>query len=66
VRLNTAKQLLAGTNHSVTRIAEMAGFSSPTYFCRLFRRVFQTTPAGYRAARAGNPSAELERSRKSG
>lgn len=64
-RLNTAKRLLAGTNHSVTQIARMAGFSAPTVFCRSFRAVFGISPMAYRTAHAGNPNRGLRGAIKS-
>lgn len=43
-----AKNLLATTNISVEQIATVCGFDDLTYFYRLFKRFFQTTPMLYR------------------
>lgn len=53
IRLSTAKRLLIDTNHSVTRIARMAGFSSPQVFCRVFRQATSQTAAAYRSIHGG-------------
>lgn len=52
-RFNIAKRLLIETNHSVTRIAAMAGFSSPQVFCRVFRQTFSQSAIAYRSAHGG-------------
>jgi AraC-like DNA-binding protein len=48
LRLARAKQLLASTGLGIARVAEMSGFGSAPYFCRVFRAATGTTPAGYR------------------
>ncbi len=50
LRLERAKQLLARTEHDVTRIASLCGFNSPQYFCRAFRRAVGRSPLAYRAS----------------
>lgn len=53
-RLSAAARSLAETDDAVGRIAEDAGFESPSYFCRLFRRKYGVSPSRYRmSARAG-------------
>lgn len=59
VRLNVAKNLLTGTNQSVAKIGEKAGFASPSVFCRLFRKEFGLSPSAYRSKHAGNPGGNL-------
>jgi AraC-like DNA-binding protein len=49
LRLDHAKKLLADTSLTVMRVAELAGFQSPQYFCRAFREVIGVTPLAYRA-----------------
>jgi two-component system response regulator YesN len=49
LRLERAKRLLIDTDLSVTRVAELSGYASVTYFCRVFRRELQISPLGYRA-----------------
>jgi AraC-like DNA-binding protein len=48
LRLERAKQALAGTSLSVERVAQLAGFQSRTYFQQLFRESTGTTPIEYR------------------
>lgn len=48
VRIGLIKQLLTSTDHKIKRIAAMAGFESPAYLCRLFKRVTGVTPQQYR------------------
>jgi AraC-like DNA-binding protein len=48
LRLDRAKHLLSGTDLSVARVAERAGYTSPQYFCRAFRQATGKTPASYR------------------
>jgi AraC-like DNA-binding protein len=51
LRLERAKHLLSGTDLSAKRIAELAGFRTPQYLCRVFRRVRRESPLEYREAR---------------
>jgi AraC-like DNA-binding protein len=48
LRVDRAKQLLAGTELDVMRVAELSGFNSAPYFCRVFRRATGTTPLAFR------------------
>jgi LacI family transcriptional regulator len=48
IRLERAKRLLLETDHSITRVAEAAGFNSPSYLAQVFRRHVGQTPARYR------------------
>jgi len=48
LRLERAKQLLSGTDLTVTRVAELSGYGSAQYFCRVFRRVAGVTPVAFR------------------
>lgn len=47
-RVMRAKELLAGTDESVARIAELCGFEASPHFYRTFRKITGTTPARYR------------------
>jgi transcriptional regulator GlxA family with amidase domain len=49
-RVRRAQFLLEHTDHTVERIADQAGFGSPTAFRERFKRVTGTTPQGYRSA----------------
>ena len=50
--------MLENTDHTLSQIAHMLGFSSPSYFSQSFRRITKQSPMEYRkksrAARAAN------------
>ena len=61
-RIRESCFLLEGTNHSLSQIAQMLGFSSPSYFSQSFRRMQGMNPMEYRKrcraaqqAQAGQP-----------
>ena len=54
-RVRRAQYLLENTGHGVERIAQQAGFGSPTAFRERFRRVAGVAPQAYRAAFRGEP-----------
>jgi AraC family transcriptional regulator, carnitine catabolism transcriptional activator len=45
IRMTKAHQLLQQTELSVTEVAFACGFSSPEYFCRLYRGMFDCSPS---------------------
>ena len=47
LRINCAKQLISLGQHSIADAAEMAGFSSTTYFCSEFKKVTGYTSLQY-------------------
>lgn len=47
-RLRLAQRLLIASARSVGEVAKLAGFASPYYFSRAFRRHFKTTPTAFR------------------
>ena len=49
-RVRRAQFLLENTDHTIDRIADLAGFGSPTAFRERFKRVAGTSPQSYRAA----------------
>jgi transcriptional regulator GlxA family with amidase domain len=49
-RVRRAQYLLENTGHGIDRIAEQAGFGSPTAFRERFRRVAGVAPQAYRAS----------------
>jgi AraC-like DNA-binding protein len=51
LRLERAKQMLARTSLSTTRIAQLVGFASSQYFHRVFRSHEGLTPLAYRRLR---------------
>jgi AraC-like DNA-binding protein len=48
VRLQHTLSLLKRQEHSVNQIMEMVGFTNQSYFFRLFKKKFGTTPKEYR------------------
>jgi YesN/AraC family two-component response regulator len=51
VRVCKAEKLLAKTQRSILEISEAVGFSSVSYFNRIFKRHRGCSPRGYRSAR---------------
>ncbi|MFB9329894.1 response regulator [Paenibacillus aurantiacus] len=51
LRMQKAKELLAGTNMKVYEISEQAGFDNVKHFTRVFREMEGVTPLEYRAVR---------------
>lgn len=49
-RIHESCYLLSGTDHSLSQIAHMLGFSSPSYFSQSFRKLEGTNPMEYRKA----------------
>ena len=47
-RISESKQLLSDTDHSLSQIAHMLGFSSPSYFSQSFRKLEGISPMEYR------------------
>ncbi len=48
LRLNKAKEMLLNTKKSIKEISETCGFSSPNYFCLIFKRKEHISPGNYR------------------
>ncbi|MCI9079466.1 MAG: AraC family transcriptional regulator [Lachnospiraceae bacterium] len=48
VRIENAKKLLAGTDAGMELVAQQSGFSSSSYFIRVFRETSGITPGQYR------------------
>ena len=55
LRVHSAIEELKQTNHSILEIAANSGFSSPTYFNRVFKSIIGCTPSTYRRACTENP-----------
>ncbi len=51
-RVRLAAQMLTETTKSVIEISEDCGFSSPSYFSKVFREIMACTPKDYRAQKA--------------
>ena len=58
-RVRRAQFLLENTDHTVERIADQAGFGSPTAFRERFKRVTGTTPHGYRSSFRGRDASPV-------
>lgn len=52
-RIVESKYLLAETDLSLTKIAQLLGFSSPSYFSQAFRRTQGVSPIDYRKSTRG-------------
>lgn len=48
VRISKAESLLISTEHSISEIAELVGFTSGAYFTKIFKRTKSLTPMQYR------------------
>ncbi|MBD2858969.1 helix-turn-helix domain-containing protein [Spongiibacter sp. KMU-158] len=48
IRLETAEELLRNSNLSITDISHHCGFNDTSYFGKLFREHYETSPAAYR------------------
>ncbi|PYI51934.1 AraC family transcriptional regulator [Paenibacillus flagellatus] len=55
IRLLQSVVLLEKENLPVNEVSEKVGFSSPSYFFKLFKKRFGTTPKDYRIKKAMNP-----------
>lgn len=55
LRIHFALRELKQTDHSILEIAANSGFSSPTYFNRVFKSMIGCSPSTYRKALTGNP-----------
>jgi AraC-like DNA-binding protein len=51
-RVERAKRLLLDPTNNVSRVAELCGFSDPTYFARVFRMLTGRAPSRYAEAPA--------------
>lgn len=58
LRIQHAAMLLAGTDRGLAEIAGDCGFENLSYFHRLFREQYGTTPRGYRTRRRGERAAD--------
>lgn len=47
-RIEESKHLLVSTNHSLSTISQIVGFSSPSYFSQAFKRITNITPQEYK------------------
>ncbi|MFJ9896199.1 GlxA family transcriptional regulator [Streptomyces sp. NPDC091280] len=57
-RVRRAQYLLENSDHPIERVAQQAGFGSPTAFRERFRKVVGTSPQAYRSAFHGRAARE--------
>ena len=60
VRCGKAKELLAGTDKSISEVGEMTGFVSSAHFSHIFRKTEGCTPSEYRMAHRSACQEETE------
>lgn len=48
VRIAKAKHILQSGSASVSQVSEMVGYSEPSYFCKVFKRIEGSSPGRYR------------------
>ncbi len=48
IRLKTSKDLLESSDYTISEIAQLSGFSSPSYFAQCFRKNCGMTALAYR------------------
>lgn len=59
LQLNKAKDLLRTTTQPIEKIAKTTGFSSPNYFCKVFKKNTGSTPLEFRhASRKQRPTSK--------
>ncbi len=56
MRMKAAAEMLQKSNESITRIALNAGYSSPSYFAKSFRKHFGISPNEYRKSKGNQGS----------
>lgn len=56
VRIGKSKHLLETTDHPISFIASLTGFSSPSYFSQAFKRIVEISPQEYRKNKKENLS----------
>ncbi|MCI9149438.1 MAG: helix-turn-helix domain-containing protein [Lachnospiraceae bacterium] len=54
LRIQKAKDLLATTDYTVTRISELSGYSKPDYFAFVFKKETGMPPSYYRKKQSEN------------
>ena len=57
-RIQESRRLLESTNHSLSQISHMLGFSSPSYFSQVFRKQAGVSPQEYRRGFQSAPRRE--------
>lgn len=60
-RVRESCYLLSDTDHSLSQISHMMGFSSPSYFSQSFRKAMGMSPLEYRKQRRAERAAHLQK-----
>ena len=56
LRMRLAMRLLQTTNGTIKEVASACGYDDASYFCKVFKKIHGTTPAGFRTPGAARPS----------
>ena len=59
-RIQESRYLLSTTDHSLSQIAHMLGFSSPSYFSQSFRKLSGMSPMEYRKQQRSGSRSQSE------
>ena len=51
IRLKEARSILLKTNFTISRISNEVGYSDASYFCRVFKKYCNCSPAQYKKQR---------------
>lgn len=57
-RIKASMELLTSTNHSISQIASLVGFSSQSYFSQMFKKATGQTPNEYRKSSVSSSASE--------
>ncbi|MFW5856374.1 MAG: helix-turn-helix domain-containing protein [Planctomycetota bacterium] len=67
LRVNRARELLAGSDLSLVEVALACGFEGQSYFTKVFRRYVGVPPGRYRGSEAGQPqTSDTKNNREAG
>ena len=56
IRCEKAKELLEGTDMSISAIGEQVGYVTAAHFSHMFKKMTGSTPSGWRTAHASEPN----------
>jgi AraC-like DNA-binding protein len=48
IRLKESLNILIGTDYSISRVSSEVGYSDSSYYCRVFKKYYNCSPANYR------------------
>lgn len=64
IKLDNAKLMLQNRDYTIEMIADMVGYSSANYFCKVFRRVTGQPPGEFRMNQSSHSALDLENKHK--